>query len=132
MKKMNNSTPKVGETNIVLGKKDIILNYKSKWPIYKLQVFDKKGLWLKFKGKMDELQEKKILKSITEDDIIGYYLKNLDVEFELYAFDEIMQKHSLFKVEDKIYSYSIGKKTKSTKNIAYVRFYFDLNEFFNY
>ena len=132
MKKMNNSTPKDGLTNIVLGKRDIILNYESKWPIYRLQIFDKKGLWLKFKNKMDELQEKKILKSITEDDIIGYYLKNLDVEFELYAFDEIMQKHSLFKIEDKTHSYSIGKKTKSTKNIAYVRFYFDLNQFFNY
>jgi hypothetical protein len=132
MGKMDNSTPKEGQTNIVLGKNDLILNYFTKWPIYKLQLFDKNGLWLKFKNKLNDLNEKKILKSIIEQDIIDYYDKNPDIEFELLAFDEIMQKHNLFKKDDIMYSYSIGKKTKNTKKIAYVRFYFDLNKFFNY
>jgi hypothetical protein len=132
MGNMNNSTPKEADTNIVLGKKDLILNYNSKWPIYKLQLLDKNGLWLKFKGKLNDLNEKKLLKSIIEQDIIDYYDQNPDIEFELLAFDEIMQKHNLFKKDDIIYSYSIGKKTKNTKKIAYVRFYFDLNEVFNY
>ena len=129
---MNKSTPLQGETNILLGKKDFILNYISKWTIYKLHLFDKKGLWLKFKNKLNELQEKKLLESISEKDIIAYYVENPDIELELHFFDDIMQKQNMFKVNNILYSYSIGKKTKNTKRIAYVRFYFDLNEFFNY
>ena len=113
-------------------KKDLILNYISKWPIYRLDLFDKKGLWLKFKNKLTNLKENSILESITERDIIDYYVDNTDVELELHIFDEIMQKQNMFKIKNIIYSYSIGKKTKNTKKIAYVRFYFDLNEFFNY
>jgi hypothetical protein len=128
---MNKSTPKEGETNIILGKKDLILNYVSKWPIYRLNLFDKKGLWLKFKNKLTELQVNSILESIEEQDIIDYYLNNSEVELELNMFDEIMQKQNMFKIKNIVYSYSIGKKTKHTKRIAYVRFYFDLNEFFN-
>jgi hypothetical protein len=129
---MNNSTSKELKNNIILGKKDSILNYKSKWLIYKLHLHDKKGLWVKFKNKMNFLQDTNTLMPVNEQNIIDYYIKNLDVELELMIFDDIMQKHNLFKIEDTMYSYSIGKKTKHTKNIAYVRFYFDLNEFFNY
>jgi len=129
---MNKSTPKEEETNIILGKKDLILNYISKWPIYRLSLFDKKGLWLKFKNKLNELKTNDILESITEQDIIDYYVNHSEVEMELHIFDEIMQKQNMFKIKNIIYSYSIGKKTKNTKKIAYVRFYFDLNDFFNY
>ena len=132
MEKMNNSTPKHQETTIILGKRDSILNYLTKWPIYKLQLFDKKGLWLKFKNKLNDLNEKNLLDSVSEEDMLKYYDDNLDVELELLIFDNIMQKQNIFKFKDVIYSYSIGKKTKNTKRIAYVRFYFDLNEFFNY
>jgi hypothetical protein len=132
MGNMNKSTHKEGETNIILGKKDLILNHISIWPIYRLQLFDKKGLWLKFKNKLTNLKENDILESITEQDIIDYYVDNTDVELELHIFDKIMQKQNMFKIKNIIYSYSIGKKTKNTKKIAYVRFYFDLNEFFNY
>jgi hypothetical protein len=132
MGNMNKSTPKEEETNIILGKKDLILNYISKWPIYRLSLFDKKGLWLKFKNKLNELKTNDILESITEQDIIDYYVNHSEVEMELHIFDEIMQKQNMFKIKNIIYSYSIGKKTKNTKKIAYVRFYFDLNDFFNY
>jgi hypothetical protein len=132
MKNMDKSTPKEGETNIILGKKDLILNYISKWPIYRLDLFDKKGLWSKFKNKLNDLKSNNILESVTEQDITDYYMDHSEVEMELHIFDEIMQKQNIFKIKNIIYSYSIGKKTKNTKKIAYVRFYFDLNNFFNY
>jgi hypothetical protein len=116
---------------ISIGKNDAISEYKSKWPIYRLHLFDKKGLWLRFKNKLNELNENKLLITINEKDIIDYYLNNLDVEFELHFFNYIMQKHNFFKYKDVLYSYSIGKKTKNTKKIAYVRFYFDLEKFLN-
>jgi hypothetical protein len=116
---------------ISIGKNDAISEYKSKWPIYRLHLFDKKGLWLRFKNKLNELNENKLLITINEKDIIDYYLNNLDVEFELHFFNDIMQKHNFFKYKDVLYSYSIGKKTKNTKKIAYVRFYFDLEKFLN-
>jgi len=129
---MNKSTLKTDKNNLLLGKKDLILNYQSKWLIYKLNLFDKKGLWLKFQNKLNELHEKNMLKTITDDDLLDFSLKNSHIEFELHAFEDIMQKHNLFKINEIIYSYSDGKKTKNTKNIAYVRFYFELEEFFNY
>jgi hypothetical protein len=132
MEKMNNSTPKPEETTIILGKRDSILNYLTKWPMYRLHLFDKKGLWLKFKNKLNDLNEKKLLESVLEEDILKYYDDNLDVELEILIFDNIFQKQNIFKYKNTIYSYSIGKKTKNTKRIAYVRFYFNLNEFFNY
>lgn len=132
MKNMNKSTPKEGETNIILGKKDLILNYISKWPIYRLDLFDKKGLWLKFKNKLNDLKSNNVLESVKEQDITDYYMDHSEVEMELHIFEEIMQKQNIFKIKNIVYSYSIGKKTKNTKKIAYVRFYFDLNEFFNY
>jgi hypothetical protein len=132
MIKMNKSTPKEDKTNIILGKKDLILNYVSVWPIYRLNLFDKKGLWLKFKNKLENLHEKQLLGSITEQDIFNYYADNIEIEMELHFFDDIMQKQNMFKLNNIMYSYSIGKKTKNTKRIAYVRFYFDLNQFFNY
>jgi len=129
---MDKSTPKEGETNIILGKKDLILNYISKWPIYRLDLFDKKGLWLKFKNKLNDLKSNNVLESVKEQDITDYYMDHSEVEMELHIFEEIMQKQNIFKIKNIVYSYSIGKKTKNTKKIAYVRFYFDLNEFFNY
>lgn len=132
MEKMNNSTPNNMKDNLLLGKKDMILDHNSNWIIYKLNLLDKNGLWLKFKNKLNELKENNILVNISNDDIMNYYYQNPDVEFELLVFDDIMQKHNLFKIKDIMYSYSIGKKTKNTKNIAYVRFYFNLNEFFKY
>jgi hypothetical protein len=114
---------------ILIGKNDAISEYKSKWPIYRLHLFDKNGLWLRFKNKLNELNENKLLITINEKDIIEYYLDNLDVEFELHFFNNIMQKHNFFKYKDVLYSYSIGKKTKNTKKIVYVRFYFDLEKF---
>jgi hypothetical protein len=115
-----------------LGKKDSFVNYQSKWMIYKLNVFDKNGLWIKFKDKLNDLNSKNNLKIPEGFELFDYYMENPDIEFELLFFNDIMQKHHIFKINDIIYSYSIGKKTKKTKNIAYVRFYFDLNELFNY
>jgi hypothetical protein len=129
---MNNSTPKDNQNNITLGKKDLILNHISIWPIYRLHLLDKKGLWLKFKNKLNDLYEKELLEAVVEQDIIDYYVKNSEIEMELHIFDDIMQKQNMFKYKNTMYSYSIGKKMKNTKRIAYVRFYFDLNEFFNY
>ena len=128
---MDNSIINTGN-EMFLGKYDIMLAYNSKWPIYKLSVFKKNGLWKKFKNKLIELDEKNLLNDMFPHELYDYYIKNPEVEFEVHVFSEIMQKHHLFKIENIAYSYSWGVKTKNTKNIAYVRFYFDLNLFFNY
>jgi hypothetical protein len=122
---MNNLSP-------TIGKKDIILNFQSKWSIYELDILDKKGLWLKFKEKIKELKEKNIFESITQEDIIKYFDLNSDIEFEQVFFDDTMNKLHLFQIKGKIYSYTSGKKSKRTKRKIYARFYFDLNDIFNY
>jgi hypothetical protein len=122
------------DDNIIskMGKKDQIVEKNSKWILYKLDILDKKGLWLKFKNKLNNLKETDKLESINGDEIESFYYQNADIEFEVLFYEDFMQKHNLFKINNQIYSYSIGKNNKRLKRKAYVRFYFDLNEFFNY
>jgi hypothetical protein len=120
---MNNNTYQ-------LGKKDSKIDYNSKWPIFELNLIDKKGLWLKFKTKLEDLNNDNLLQTISEEDFIEYFYKNSDIEFEILFFDYIMNKSNFFKFNNKIYSYTHGKKNKRTKRKAIVRFYFNLNEIF--
>jgi hypothetical protein len=125
MNKMNISAPQNG---IVLGKTDKLIHNIGNFPMYKLNVYDKKGLWLKFKNKLNELNKNNLLKTVTEEEIIKYYYINSDIEFETIFFDDVMKKQYLFNFKDNIFSYSVGKK-ENTKTLAYVRFYFDLESF---
>jgi hypothetical protein len=50
---MKNSFLKTEEKHNFLGKKDKLFNYKSKWPIYILDAYDKNGLWEKIQNKLD-------------------------------------------------------------------------------
>jgi hypothetical protein len=121
-------------TNLIppLGKKDIRLFFESKWPIYELDILDKKGLWLRLQKKLEEFNTKKLLSPIKEEEIINYFDENPDIEFEQCFFDDTMSKLHLFKLNGKTYSYTRGLKSKRSKRKFYVRFYFDLNEFFNF
>jgi hypothetical protein len=113
------------EFDIILGKNDRTANYNSKWPIYFLDVYDKKGLWKKIQDKLKILENLDLLKEISEKDLIEYFKNNSDVDFEILFFEKLMTKHFIFKINDKIYSYTVGNKSKRK---IYARFYFDLNE----
>lgn len=113
----------------MMGKTDKLVEYNSKWPIYNLNNFQKKSLWIKFQNKILELQNNEILKPISDDDIYEYFLKNPDIDFEILFFKDVMPKQYIFKINDQIYSYTFGYKSKRR---YFVRFYFDLNEFFKY
>jgi hypothetical protein len=113
----------------MMGKTDKLVEYHSKWPIYNLNNFQKKSLWIKFQNKILELQNNEILKPISDDDIYEYFLKNPDIDFEILFFKDVMPKQYIFKINDQIYSYTFGYKSKRR---YFVRFYFDLNEFFKY
>lgn len=115
-----------------VGKKDKILEFNSKWPIFKLNTNDKNGLWAGFRTKLDELEIDKKLSLANFEEIDQFFYENSDIEFEMHVFDDLMQKHHLIKIMNKLYCYSTGVFTKNTKNILYVRFFFDLKEFFNY
>jgi hypothetical protein len=115
-----------------VGKKDKILDFYSKWPIFKLNINDKNGLWNTFFTKLEDLENSNKLILATVDEINSFLYTNADIEFEMHAFDDLMQKHHILKIYDKILCYSIGTFTKNTKNLMYVRFFFDLKEFFSY
>jgi hypothetical protein len=122
---MEKSFLKNEEFDIILGKNDRTANYNSKWPIYFLDVYDKKGLWKKIQDKLKILENLDLLKEISEKDLIEYFKKNSDVDFEILFFKKLMTKHFIFKINNKIYSYTVGNKSKRK---IYARFYFDLNE----
>lgn len=113
------------KNNIILGKSDSIVKYESKWPIFILDTQDKKGLWKITQNILKVLDDKKTLKEIPEEELIEYFKKNSDVDFEILFFKDIMTKHYIFKLNDKIYSYTIGQKSKRK---IYARFYFDIND----
>jgi hypothetical protein len=118
--------------NIKLGKKDKLLNFNSKWPIFRLNLLDKKGLWTIFNEKLNILEQKGLLHEINLEYLNDFLYKNSDIQFEMLTMDHLLQDHVVFGFNDKTLCYSLGKYTKNTKNIIYVRFYFDIKEFFNY
>jgi hypothetical protein len=113
------------------GKRDKLIPLCKSWPIYELDIYDKNGLWMNFKRKLNELDEKDKLKTVDIDEIDNFYYKNADIEFELHYTDDIAKRNFLFKIENNIHSYVIDRKNKRSKKLFYVRFFFDLKEFFN-
>lgn len=111
--------------NIFLGKKDKILEYKSKWPIYQLDLIDKNSLWKKFRFFLKKMEEEKKLKTIEINEIDDFYHLNSDIDFEIRFFSSLMKKNYVFKIKNTYYSYTIGYKSK---NKIYARFYFDLEK----
>jgi hypothetical protein len=114
------------------GKGDKIIPLCIKWPLYELDIYNINGFWVNFKNKLNEINEKGLLLTPTNKEVNDFYHINSDIEFELNYTDDLAKKNFLFKVNDKIYSYVIGKKSKRSKKLYYVRFFFDLKEFFNY
>lgn len=108
-----------------LGKRDKILKYKSKWPIYELDVFDKNGLWIKFENLLVKLEDKKELKNIDIEQVDNFYHLNPDIEFEISFFASLMKKNYVFKYKNKYYSYTLGYKSKTK---IYARFYFKFED----
>ncbi len=108
------------------GKKDKILRYNSKGPIYELDVFDKNGIWIKFENHLVNLENKKELKNIEIDEVDHFYYLNPHIEFEINFFSSLMKKNYVFKYKNEYYSYTLGYKSKTK---IYARFYFNIENF---
>lgn len=129
--KNEDSKPSLLNKNDYFGKKDVELTYISKWPIYKLHIIDKNGLWIKLKTELDILEHQSRLEKLTLNEINDFLKNKLEIAFELYCFEEMLPDFYFFKFKNEIFCYTIGKKGKDTRRI-YARFYFDLNKIFNY
>jgi hypothetical protein len=114
-----------------IGKNDKIIPHISKWPIFEVDIKNPKGLWQNFQNKLKEFDEKDLLKPVSIDRVEEFYSKNPDIEFEVLFNDEIMPKNFIFILNKKVYSYILGKKNNRSKKLFYLRFFFDINEFFN-
>ena len=122
---MKKSLFKNQKETIILGKNDLMTDYESKWPIYILDTYNKNGLWDKLQKKLKFLDDQKIFKEISKKELIEYFKPNSDIDFEILFFKDIMAKHYIFKLNNKIYSYTIGQKSKRK---IYARFYFNIND----
>lgn len=109
-----------------LSKKDGIVSYDSKWPIYLLDGYDPNGLLLKFENILEVLEKEKKILNIDKTEFENFFKNNPDIDFEILFFKNIMNRHFLFKINNEIYSYSIGEKTKRK---YFVRFYFNIKDF---
>ena len=121
-----------GDLQSLYGKGDKIIPLCVKWPLYELDIYNVKGFWVNFKDKLNEIDERGLLIAPTNEEVDDFYHKNSDIEFELNHTDDLAKKNFVFKTNNKIHSYVIGKKSKRSKKLYYARFFFDLKEFFNY
>lgn len=125
--------PEIPDTVLdLMGRRDKILPIISKWPIFELDIKDQKGLWIAYQNKMADFIEKDLFEKLNEEIIEDFYKKNSDIEFETLFFDDIFKKNYMFRYKNEMFVYSMGKKSKRSKKIYYVRFFFNLNDFFNY
>ena len=111
--------------DIILGKHDKEFSYFSKWPIYVVDTVDKKGIYNILQNKLKCFEDNKITEIISEDDIMNYFLNYPEIDFECIYFKDMMPKHYIFKINEVLYSYTIGLKSKRK---LYMRCYFDYNK----
>ena len=111
----------------VLGLKDKITEYNSRWPIYILHTLDIEGIWLKLKQQLDILEYQKILQELSLEEINQWLIDNSDIDFETNFFEDFLPNYFFFKYKNQIYCYTTGKKGKDKTRI-YARFYFDLSD----
>jgi hypothetical protein len=109
----------------ILGSSDKVVRYDSKWPIYLLDIYQSTGLWLNTQIALKKLEKQKKLLVIEDQELKKHFKENPDIDFEILFFNNLMNKHYIFKLNNIIYSYTIGLKSKRK---FYVRFYFDPKE----
>lgn len=114
---------------------DFICSYKSKWPIYKFNSLNKKGLWGKIQNIFIDLQSNDMFDILTPYQIDKFFLKRPEIDFEVNYFSDIMRKCLVFKYKNKVYCYTFSTITRKNGRKILVRFYFDhvkfLKEFEN-
>lgn len=123
--KTNDSKELKDEDIVQLGSKDGIFTHDSVWPIFELDIKDKKGIWNRLQTELQIMEYQNYLQDTNPEEIDEFLYINSDIEFELNFYDEIMDDYYFFKFNDKIYCYITGKKSK---NKIYARFFFDLEE----
>ena len=107
---------------LTLGKKDSRFKFYSKWPIFISDITDKKGIYNKLQLKLRFFELHDISEKISNSDVRDYFLNYPEIDFETIFFKNLMPDHLIFKIKNKIYSYTVGVKSKRK---IYIRFYFD-------
>jgi hypothetical protein len=120
------------DDELLFGKRDKIIPLFTKWPLYELDFHDRNGFWVLFAEKIYDLDKKNIILTPTAKELDDYLYKNSDIEFELFFSEKLVNKSFVFKINEKIFLYVIGRKSKRSKKLYYVRFFFDFKDIFKY
>lgn len=113
---------------INLGNGDKKYLYTSKWPLLKLDVLTKKGIWNQVQERLGELQDNNELDILSAEHINKFFLNRPEIDFEINFFDKTLYKTFIFKYNKKIYCYSYGMIKRKNGRKILVRFYFNVNE----
>jgi hypothetical protein len=112
-----------------IGNGDFICLYNSKWPIYKLDTLNKKGIWNKIQNIFINLQTNDKFDPLTPEQIDKFFLKRPEIDFEVDYFSDVMRKCLVFKYKNKVYCYTFGTTKRKNGRKILVRFYFDYVKF---
>jgi hypothetical protein len=114
-----------------IGNGDFKYNYITKWPIYKLDVLNKKGLWNTLQTICESIKNDDKFDMLTEHQIEKFFFKRPEIDFEINFFLNTMDKCFVFKFKNKIYCYTFGEIKRKNGRKIFVRFYFDYNRLFS-
>jgi hypothetical protein len=101
-----------------------VFNFQSKYPIFLLNCVYKNGTWQTLKRNIEKLE--KDTQAIKEGDVEKFLGDNLDIDFELGVFDDILFDSYYFLIDNKMYCYCLHE---IGDNYIMARFFFDIKEF---
>lgn len=105
-----------------------ILNFKSSYPIFLLNVSNKDNTWAKLKSVVVKLDKEGRTQDLSEEIIDTFLSENPDIDFELNVFDNFLEDVFYYSIDSKIHCYAV--KEIDEEHIA-VRFFFDIKPFMN-
>lgn len=108
---------------------DFLYNYKTKWPIFKTDILNKKSIWNKIQNALKVIQSNNNFDMLTPEQINKFFFKRPEIDFEINFFSNLMQKCLVFKYKHKVYCYSYGVIKRKNGRKTFIRFYFDYEKF---
>jgi len=103
-----------------------VFNLQSKYPIFLLNCTHEKSTWRIIQKNITKLENKNKQQDINEKDVEIFLQNNLDINFEIEIFDDVISDYYYFRIDEEIYCYGASQINK--KNII-VRFFFDIKKF---
>jgi hypothetical protein len=113
---------------INLGRKDKAYVFYSKWPLLKLDILDKKGIWVSIQNRLKFLTDNGELNPISNNHIEKFFQVRPEIDFEIEYFNYMMTHTNLFKYKNQIYCYSYGLIDRKKNRKINARYYFNVGE----